>query len=199
MNQIQIYKWPIEPKYKILEHDKYGMRKMHQILKKPRFHSGFDITAETLTEVYPASRGTVIFAGLDTKIASGQDPWNHRYGNMITILDEYDRKIIYAHLRDIYVQPGDTVDFNDLIARTGCSGGARIPHLHFEIRKNIDSHSGEENTINPLSLLPARDLDKLTEEFCEEPYASIWRKMIYENEDMSDYDIWYSNDKKYIR
>ena len=26
------YKWPIEPKYKVAEHDKYGIRKNHYVL-----------------------------------------------------------------------------------------------------------------------------------------------------------------------
>lgn len=199
MENIQLYKWPVEPKYKLLKYDKYGMREVHQILKKPRFHSGFDITAETKTDVHPASEGEVIFAGLDAKIVTGQDPWNHRYGNMITILDEYGRKVIYAHLREIYVKKGDIVTFNDVIAKTGCSGGARIPHLHLEIRKNIDSHSGEVNTINPLLLLPERDLESLDGEFTEEPYATIWRKTLYTNELVTDNDIPYANSKIYIR
>lgn len=199
MENIQIYKWPIEPKYKLLEHDKYGMREVHQILKKPRFHSGLDITAETMTNVHPASIGKVIFAGLDAKIATGQDPWNHRYGNMVTILDEYGRKVIYAHLREIYVQEGDIVTFDDVIAKSGCSGGSRIPHLHLEIRKDINCHSGEANTINPLLLLPPRNLELLNEEFTEEPYATIWRKALYTNEFVTDDNIPYANDKKYIR
>lgn len=198
MGEIEIYKWPIEPKYKLLEHDMYGMRAIHQILKQPRFHSGFDITAETLTEVHPASEGSVIYSGLDAKIKSGQDPWNHRYGNMVIVLDEYGRKIIYAHLREIYVKEGDYVTFEDVISRSGCSGGARIPHLHFEVRKNKDSHSGEANTIDPLILLPKRNLELLAEEFTEEPYADAW-KLALTKKYITDDDIPYANDKKYIR
>lgn len=40
------YIWPIEPKYKVAEHDKYGIRKNHYVLFKQRAHSGFDITAD---------------------------------------------------------------------------------------------------------------------------------------------------------
>ena len=42
----QEYSWPIEPKYKVTEHDKYGIRKNHYVLFKQRAHSGFDITAD---------------------------------------------------------------------------------------------------------------------------------------------------------
>ncbi len=199
MKNLEIYKWPIEPKYKMLEYDKYGLRHVHQIIKTPRFHSGLDITAETLTEVYPASEGKVIYAGLDYKITSGQDPWNHRYGNMVVIIDNYERKIIYAHLRKILVKVGDSVSFDDVIALSGCSGGARVPHLHFEIRKNADSHSGEANTIDPLLLLPERDLQSLNMEFTEEPYAVTWRRMVETGGLITDDEIPYCRDRKLIR
>lgn len=199
MSDIKRYEWPIEPKYKMLEYDKYGLREVHQIIKMPRFHSGLDITTETLTEVHPASEGIVIYAGLDYKIASGQDPWNHRYGNMVVIIDDYGRKIIYGHLREVLVKTGDKVSFDDIIALSGCSGGARVPHLHFEVRKNADSHSGEENTINPLLLLPERDLQTLDLEFTEEPYAAIWRKMVESGGLVGDDEIPYCKDRRLIR
>ena len=37
------YIWPIKPKYKVAEHDKWGIRKNHYVLFKERAHSGFDI------------------------------------------------------------------------------------------------------------------------------------------------------------
>ena len=40
------YIWPIKPKYKVAEHDKWGIRKNHYVLFKERAHSGFDITAD---------------------------------------------------------------------------------------------------------------------------------------------------------
>lgn len=199
MNNLEIYKWPIEPKYKVLEHDKYGMRLKHQILMKPRFHSGFDITSETLTPVKPSSKGTVVFAGLDPKIASGLCNWNERYGNLIEILDIYGRKCLYAHLREILVNVGDEVSYDDVIALSGCSGGSRVPHLHFEIRKGNISHSGEDNTFDPLLILPKRNLEDLKAIFVEEPYASFWKKEIENSWDFTEDDIPYANDKKYIR
>ena len=44
------YIWPIKPKYKVAEHDKWGIRKNHYVLFKERAHSGFDITADIGTE-----------------------------------------------------------------------------------------------------------------------------------------------------
>lgn len=49
------YIWPIEPKYKVTEHDKYGIRKNHYVLFKSRAHSGFDITADFGTKIHAIS------------------------------------------------------------------------------------------------------------------------------------------------
>lgn len=195
---MEIYKWPIEPKYKLLEHDKYGLREVHMILGKPRFHSGFDITVKTNTPVSASIGGIVVSAGLDEKIISGSAKWNERYGNKVEILDKNGRRLVYAHLREVLVNIGDYVNQGDIIGLSGCSGGSRVPHLHFEVRKNDTSHSGKENTINPLIILPKRDLLKLDKYFDEEPYNQIWEKML-EGWGITDEDIPYSNDKKLIK
>ena len=193
------YQWPIEPRYQVLEHDRYGVRPVHMILGKPRFHSGFDITAETNTEIKPANGGVVVYAGLDERIFSGQSKWNQRYGNMVEIVDDYGRREIYAHLREIFVIKGNRVDKDDIIALSGCSGGARIPHLHFEVRKANIPHSGKENTIDPLLLMPERDLESLREQFKEKPYDSVWRATKKNPWGLTDEDIPYANSKKLIR
>ncbi len=193
------YKWPIEPMYKVIEHDKYGIRPIHMILGKPRFHSGFDITARTLTPVGAAINGEVIRAGLDEKIVSGSAKWNERYGNKVEILDSNGRITLYAHLREVLVRPGDYVLQGDTIGLSGCSGGSRIPHLHFEVRNKNTIHSGEENTINPLLILPEFPLDELVNHFDEEPYADIWEKFLENPWGMTDNDIPYSQNKMLIR
>lgn len=196
---MEIYKWPIEPKYKLIEHDKYGVRPVHMILKKPRFHSGFDITAKTNTPVIASIGGKVVSAGLDEKIVSGSAKWNERYGNKVEILDKYGRRLVYAHLREILVNVGEYINQGQLIGLSGCSGGARIPHLHFEVRKFDTSHSGEENTINPLIILPEYDFSKLTKHFDEKPYDEVWEKFLQTSWGITDDEIPYANDKKLIR
>ena len=193
------YIWPIEPRYMMTEHDKYGIRDKHMILGRPKFHSGFDITARTQTPVKATASGKVTFAGLDERIFSGQSKFNHRYGYMVEIVDFYGRKAIYAHLRDIAVQEGDTIAQGDLVGHSGCSGGARVPHLHFEIRRTNTKHAGAENTINPLSLMPAINEHELTERFDEEPYAGIWEKMTVEPFGVTDEQIPYAEQEERIR
>lgn len=197
--KMEKYDWPVEPQYKVLEHDKYGLRKVHMILGKPRFHSGFDITTPTLTLVKASITGIVVASGLDEKIISGSAKWNERYGNKVEILDEYGRRLVYAHLRECLVEVGDLVNQGDIIAKSGCSGGSRVPHLHFEVRKTNTVHSGEENTINPLEILPYRDLDSLEKHFDEEPYSEVWEKFLEQPWGLSDKDIPYAKCKKLIR
>lgn len=196
---MEIYKWPVDPKYMLIEHDKYGLRPVHMILKKPRFHSGLDITAKTNTPISASISGEVVSAGLDEKIISGSAKWNERYGNKVEILDNYGRRLVYAHLREVLVKVGDYVNQGDLVGLSGCSGGARIPHLHFEIRKFNTSHSGEENTVDPLILLPEYDFSQLDMHFDEEPYNEIWEKFLANGWGITDNDIPYANNKKFIR
>lgn len=196
---MEIYKWPIEPKYKLIEHDKYGLRPIHMILGKPRFHSGLDITAKTMTPVGASISGKVVASGLDEKIISGSAKWNERYGNKVEILDNYGRRVVYAHLREVLVSVGDIVKQGQIVGLSGCSGGSRIPHLHFEIRNTDTSHSGEKNTINPLLLLPEYDFSKLYQHFDEEPYSEIWEKFLENSWGMTDDEIPYANDKKLIK
>ena len=65
MNDKNDYIWPITPKYKVTEHDKYGIRQNHYVLFKQRQHSGFDITADIGTPVYPVMDGVVLAAEFD--------------------------------------------------------------------------------------------------------------------------------------
>lgn len=198
-NSQENYQWPVKPQYISLEHDRYGMRPVHMILGKSKFHSGFDIITETLTPVHASIGGIVVSSGLDEKIFSGQSRWNERYGNMIEVVDNYGRKQIYAHLRETLVNEGDIISQNEVIGLSGCSGGARVPHLHFEIRKINTEHSGENNTIDPLILLPEFDFNSLNKHFQEKPYDDIWEKMLIDPWGVVDEDIPYANSKKLIR
>lgn len=194
------YQWPIMPKYKVAEHDKYGIRKNHYVLFKERAHSGFDITADIGTEVHPIMGGTVLLAEFDGTTTEGFDAFNDGYGNKVEILNDDGRRVVYGHLREILVKPGEKVTTETIIGKTGSSGGSRVPHLHLEIRKENTEETGLAYTINPLDELPEIDLSALKEEFKLEPYATLWRKMV-SNEPWSfnPSDIPYSEDKEYIR
>lgn len=194
------YIWPIEPKYKVAEHDKYGIRKNHYVLFKERQHSGFDITADVGTEVHPISSGVVLLAEFDGTTTEGFDAFNDGYGNKVEILNDDGRRVVYGHLREFYVKQGDKVNINDVIGITGSSGGSRVPHLHLEVRKANTEETGLDYTIDPLDLLPKKDLSNLKEEFIEEPYAKLWRILVSNKPwDFTREDIPYSEDKNYIK
>ena len=200
MEEKSEYIWPIEPKYKVAEHDKYGIRKNHYVLFKERQHSGFDITADIGTKVHPISEGVVLLAEFDGTTTEGYDAFNDGYGNKVEILNDDGRRVVYGHLREFYVKPGDRVTKNTIIGITGTSGGSRVPHLHLEIRKSNTEETGIKYTINPLDLLPKIDLNKLDREFKEEPYASLWRILVSDNPwGFTKDDIPYSEDKNIIR
>lgn len=194
------YIWPIKPKYKVAEHDKYGIRKNHYVLFKERAHSGFDITADIGTEVHPIMDGKVLLAEFDGTTTEGFDAFNDGYGNKVEILNNDGRRVVYGHLREILVKPGDIVTTNDIIGKTGSSGGSRVPHLHLEIRTKNTEETGLRNTINPLDVLPNINIEKLKDEFKLEPYASLWRKLISDKPwEFSKKDIPYSEDRQYIK
>lgn len=194
------YSWPIEPKYKVAEHDKYGIRKNHYVLFKERQHSGFDITADIGTEVHPIYSGTVLLAEFDGTTTEGFDAFNDGYGNKVEILNDDGRRVVYGHLREFYVKPGDKVSKEDVIGITGTSGGSRVPHLHIEVRKANTEETGLDYTIDPLTVLPKKDLENLKDEFKEQPYAALWRILVSDKPwDFKREDIPYSDDKNYIR
>ncbi len=201
MNNSIEYTWPIIPKYKVCEHDKYGIRKNHYVLFKERAHSGFDITADYGTEVKSMAKGTVICAGFDGTTTEGFESFNMGYGNRVEILNDDGRRCVYGHLSEILVKDGDKVDNNTIIGKTGCTGGSRVPHLHIEIRKSNTEETGLDYTLNPLDVLPEFDFSKCTKSFETEPYSSLWEKMASEVNpwQFSEEDIWYRDDERYIK
>lgn len=193
------YQWPIIPKYIVVEHDKYGVRKNHYILFKEREHSGFDITAEIGTKVISATEGIVVYAGLDPKIAKNECGFNERYGNEVEVLSKDGNRCVYGHLSKVLVKEGEKVDFSTIIGLSGCSGGSRVPHLHFEIRRGNNLKSGLNNTINPLEVLPEFRLEELSEHFEIKPYSLFWETLLNKKWDFTPEDIPYKDDPRYIR
>jgi len=100
----------------------FGSRN-HPLLGRNIFHEGIDLKAEHGTRVNAAADGIVEF----TKFYAG-------YGNMVVIDHSFGFKSIYGHLSAFTVKPGDFVRKGQMIARSGASGLAAGPHLHFEVR-----------------------------------------------------------------
>ena len=89
-------------------------------------NEGIDISVPEGTAVHAAENGVVIYAG--DEISS--------YGKLILVRHTDDWVSAYAHNRDFEVKKGDQVRRGQIIARSGRTGKADRPKLHFELRKD---------------------------------------------------------------
>ncbi len=103
----------------------YGKR-LHPILNVWKMHTGVDLTAPRGTKIYAAGDGIVFKAAGS---AGG-------YGNIVKINHGFGFVTFYAHMRKIYVRPGQRVKRGDVIGTVGNTGLSTSPHLHYEVRIN---------------------------------------------------------------
>ncbi|MGH3309230.1 MAG: transglycosylase family protein [Streptomyces sp.] len=104
-------------------------------------HTGVDFPVPTGTTVKAVSSGEVVSAG-----------WAGAYGYEVVLRHSDGRYSQYGHLSAISVRAGQTVTPGRRIGRSGSTGNATGPHLHFEIRTG----PGYGTDINPLSYLRGR-------------------------------------------
>jgi murein DD-endopeptidase MepM/ murein hydrolase activator NlpD len=110
-----IPRWPVEG---TLSSD-YGLR-FRGI--RPGWHHGVDIAVPGGTPVHAMRAGTISFAGV-----MGD------YGNVVIVRHSSTLSTVYGHLSTIDVSRGDAVRHRQVIGRSGRTGNATAPHLHFEI------------------------------------------------------------------
>ena len=89
-------------------------------------NDGLDIAVPEGTPVKAAENGIVIYAGDGLK----------DFGNTVLVRHEDGLVTVYGHASEIKVSRGETVRRGQEIARSGISGNADTPKLHFEVRKN---------------------------------------------------------------
>lgn len=123
-----------------------------------RPHHGVEFQVPFGTPIFAAGAGTVVVAGLDDATAYG--PETNFYGGLIVIehesrLDSRPVYTLYGHLSEIMVLVGQRVAMADVIGRSGASGVADGPHLHFEVRVGSNQYSATRNPA--LWLYPFRD------------------------------------------
>ncbi|HUK35211.1 MAG TPA: peptidoglycan DD-metalloendopeptidase family protein [Vicinamibacterales bacterium] len=99
----------------------FGWR-LDPLTQAPAFHSGVDIAMAYGTPVQAAASGRVVFSGV-----------NGGYGNSVVIEQASGRQVRYAHLASPMVQAGDVVSAGQVIGRSGDTGRATGPHLHYEV------------------------------------------------------------------
>ena len=92
-------------------------------------HPAWDISAKEGADVVAADTGTV----RSVQVWDGSTDDMMSYGNMVEIEHGEGRVTRYAHLSEINVQQGDTVERGQRIGRVGETGNADGAHLHFEL------------------------------------------------------------------
>jgi len=102
----------------------FGPR-VHPIFGTVRQHAGVDIGGSTGDAIWASKEGEVIFAG-----------WKGGYGNAVIVAHVDGIATLYAHMSEIFVSSGDTVDQGDVLGAVGSTGWSTGPHLHFETRVN---------------------------------------------------------------
>ena len=128
----------------------FGQR-IHPITKKQHFHEGIDIDSDS-KEIYAAESGTVesvntgcgncYYNSETDKSDESCFKCGQSYGNYV-LIDHGNFKSLYAHLEQVNVNIGQSVNKGDVIGLMGSSGSSTSPHLHFEIRVN-------NQQVNPL-------------------------------------------------
>ncbi|MFY1678166.1 MULTISPECIES: M23 family metallopeptidase [unclassified Streptomyces] len=109
-------------------------------------HSGQDFAVPVGTQVVAIHDGTVVKAGGD---GAGDGP---AYGNAVVIKHDDGSYSQYAHLSDVEVRAGQTVETGQEIAKSGNTGNSSGPHLHFEIRTS----AAYGTAVDPVAFLQSK-------------------------------------------
>ncbi|MEO6946911.1 MAG: peptidoglycan DD-metalloendopeptidase family protein [Nitrobacter sp.] len=88
-------------------------------------NDGINVAVPEGTPVKAAEDGVVAYSGNELK----------GYGNLILVRHANGYVTAYAHASELLVKRGDTIKRGQVIAKSGQSGEAASPQLHFEIRK----------------------------------------------------------------
>lgn len=123
---IESFRWPVQGRVISGFGDKRGSQT----------NDGIDISVPEGTAVKATENGVVIYAGNELE----------GFGNLILVRHEGGFVSAYAHNRSNEVKKGDQVRRGQIIARSGRTGDATVPMLHFELRK-------DSRPVNPLDHL----------------------------------------------
>lgn len=103
---------------------KFGAR-MHPINNIVLHHDGVDIACDVGSRVNAVLPGKVTYAG-----------WKGGYGFLVEVEHQGEiTKTRYAHLSSLAVKEGQRVAKGQLVGKSGQTGHATGPHLHFEIHQ----------------------------------------------------------------
>ncbi len=100
----------------------FGAR-LDPFLGRPALHTGVDLRENYGSEIRATGAGRVVFAG----VAGG-------YGNMVEVDHGSGLSTRYAHMGEISVAEGQSVERGTVVGHVGATGRATGPHLHYEVR-----------------------------------------------------------------
>lgn len=100
----------------------FGLRK-DPFRDRMGWHGGVDLSAAWESMIHAPAKGEVLFAGMK----SG-------YGKMIDLKVSDGWVIRFAHMKDLTVTEGETVDAGTVLGEIGSTGRDTGPHLHLETR-----------------------------------------------------------------
>ena len=100
----------------------FGYR-IDPFLGRPELHTGVDLVEPYGAEIRATGAGQVVHAG----------PMGG-YGLMVEIDHGDGLSSRYAHLSEVLVGEGDTVEQGAVVGKLGSTGRATGPHLHYEVR-----------------------------------------------------------------
>ena len=123
---IDTFRWPATGR--VLS--KFGDR------RRGERNDGIDISVPEGTSVKAAENGVVIYSGNEL-----QD-----YGNLLLVRHDGGWVSAYAHNKSLTAKRGDKVRRGQVIAKSGRTGNAVRPMIHFELRKDA-------NPVNPQKYL----------------------------------------------
>lgn len=86
-------------------------------------HTGVDLEAQSGTPVHATADGIVAYA-----------EWSGRYGKLVVIDHGNGMQTYYAHMSDFAVISGQEIRRGDIVGKSGGTGRATGPHLHYEVR-----------------------------------------------------------------
>jgi murein DD-endopeptidase MepM/ murein hydrolase activator NlpD len=93
-----------------------------------RMHLGIDVGILRSLDVRAAAGGSVTSAGW----LNGYEG----YGNVVVLDVGGGYTLLYAHLTQAHVVPGQWVAAGESIGEAGCTGSCTGTHLHFELREH---------------------------------------------------------------
>ncbi len=96
-------------------------------------HNGIDIGMPIGTPVQAALAGTVLGTGNTDLAHSSSGAMCYSFGKWVAVKHANGLATVYAHLSQISVSTGQSVDTGQLLGYSGMTGYATGPHLHFGV------------------------------------------------------------------